>query len=302
MRETFGAAGDDLGLSRLWRAQGLVHWLAMRAGDAEAAWMRGVAHATAAGDEYGRAEALTWVASAACLGPEPVSAAIPRCEEIVEQLHGDRYSAALSMRPLAQLHAMAGRFGQARRLLDASEGMLADLGLGMHSAVVHDEARIAMLSGEPVAAEAALRLGYEQLEAMGERALLATTATMLAQALLAQEREDEVSALADVAEAAAAEDDLHAHMVCRAVRAQVLARRGELEDADRLSREAVALAERTDWVVEHGDALMARAAVVRAAGRPEVAQVTVRRALELYETKGNVVSAHRARELLRVPA
>jgi Flp pilus assembly protein TadD len=91
-------------------------------------------------------------------------------------------------------------------------------------------------------------------------------------------------------------------MVCRAVRAQVLARRGELEDADRLSREAVALAERTDWVVEHGDALMARAAVVRAAGRPEVAQVTVRRALELYETKGNVVSAHRARKLLRVPA
>jgi class 3 adenylate cyclase/tetratricopeptide (TPR) repeat protein len=302
MRETFGAAGDDLGLSRLWRAQGLVYWLAMRAGDAEAAWMRGVAHATTAGDEYGRADSLTWVASAACFGPEPVSTAVPRSEGIVADLHADRYSAALSMRPLAQLHAMAGRFRQARHLLDQSEAMLADLGLSMHSAVVHDEARIAMLEGDPVASEAALRLGYERLEAMGERALLATTATMLAQAVLAQDRDEEASAFADVAEAAAAEDDLHAHMVCRAVRAQLLARRGELADADRLSREAVALAERTDWVVEHGDVLIARAAVLRAAGAADVALVTVRRALDLYQTKGNVVSAERARQLARVAA
>ena len=46
---------------------------------------------------------------------------------------------------------------------------------------------------EPAAAEARLRSGYERLEEMGEKALLATTAAMLAQAVYAQGRHDEAA-------------------------------------------------------------------------------------------------------------
>jgi len=199
------------------------------------------------------------------------------------------------MRPLANLHAMAGQFEVARELLERSNAILADLGISLHSAVVHDEARVAMLAGEPAVAEDALRSGYDRLAAMGERALLATTAAMLARAVLAQGREDEAWGLVDAAEAAAAADDVNAELLCRSVRAQLLARRGAVADADRVSTEAVELAARTDWIVDQADALLARAEVLRLRGELHVASVTVAHAVDLYERKGNLVSAGRAR-------
>ena len=50
------------------------------------------------------------------------------------------------------------------------------------------------------------------------------------------------------------------------MRAEALARRGEHDDAQRLAREAVALAEPTDALADKADALMALAAVLRAGG------------------------------------
>ena len=90
---------------------------------------------------------------------------------------------------------------------------------------------------------------------------------------------------ADTAEEAASSDDLNAHMLCRSVRARLLARRGELAAADRLSHEAVDLAAQTDWTVDHADTLVARAEVQRAAGERNVAIVRLRDALALYELK-----------------
>ena len=60
---------------------------------------------------------------------------------------------------------------------------------------------------QPAAAERRLRPGYEKLEEMGERGLLATTAAMLAQALYDQGRYDEAGAQCDVSEAAAPHED-----------------------------------------------------------------------------------------------
>jgi hypothetical protein len=120
-----------------------VHWLAAQSKQAEAAWVRAVAHARRAGDEQGRADAMCWLASAAREGPTPVSDAIPRCEALLEQLQADRRSQALTMRPLASLHAMAGRLDESRELLDHANAILDDLGVGLTSASHHDEAFVA---------------------------------------------------------------------------------------------------------------------------------------------------------------
>ena len=45
-------------------------------------------------------------------------------------------------------------------------------------------------------------------------------------------------------------------MLWRGVQARVLARRGQLDDAEALAREAVSLAEQTDFLVYRGDALV----------------------------------------------
>ncbi len=69
---------------------------------------------------------------------------------------------------------------------------------------------------------------------------------------------------------------------------------------ERLAREAVALAEGTDYVGARAAALIDLAEVLRRAGKDEEAVATAERALELYEGKGDIARASRARERLAV--
>ena len=100
------------------------------------------------------------------------------------------------LQPLAGLHAMEGRFDEARALLAASDAAFEELGLTLSSAVSHHAAMVELLAGDPVAAERCLRKGYAALEEMGERAVLSTTAAFLGQALLAQGRDEEAERFA----------------------------------------------------------------------------------------------------------
>jgi len=303
LQQTFARASDDVGLARLWRARALVHWLNGSTTKAAAAWSRGERHARQAGDEQGRADALVWLTSAYAIGPTRVSVAIPRCERILEQLEYNRHSQALAMRALASLRAMAGRFDTARDLFARSQAIHRDLGVSMHAAAAHDEARVARLAGDPAAAAALLRPGCEYLQSRGERALLATTAGMLADALLEQGLVAEAWTYMEIAAADSAPDDLAAQVLWRSVRARLQARDGDFDEADRLSAEAVELGGRTDFVLDHADAVMSRGEVLRAIGQPDAAARSYRKAFELYDRKGNVVAAQRARTVAdEVPA
>ena len=122
---------------------------------------------------------------------------------------------------------------------------------------------------------------------------------MLAKASYALDDLDEADRWCATSEDAAAADDLAAQIEWRAVRAKVMARRGAPEDAVALAREAVGIAERTDFVTIHGDACVDLAETLELAGRSDEAQEALRRALDLYERKGNLVSAERARSRLR---
>jgi hypothetical protein len=69
-------------------------------------------------------------------------------------------------------------------------------------------------------------------------------------------------------------------------------------EAEQLAREAVSLSEPTDWPNLRADALLSLAEVLSIAGRSHNAWSAAERALAVYEQKGNVVSARRARSLL----
>ena len=58
------------------------------------------------------------------------------------------------------------------------------------------------------------------------------------------------------------------------------------------------LSERSDDISQRGDALVDLAAVLDRAGRASDAATALRDAIALYERKGNVVSADRARTTL----
>ena len=289
---SFGS-GDDLGLDRLWRLRALVHWIEAQSAEADAAWEQAVEHARRAGDERGWSDALSWLASSAFTGPLHVDDAVARCQSIRTQLGGHRRAQALVLDHLAAIRAMRCEIDDARRLIADSRAIMGELGISMHTAVSHDEAFVELAAGDADRAESVLRAGYERLAEMGEKALLADTAAMLAQVLYEREAEE-----------AAADDDLSVQIAWRAGRARLLSRRGDVARAKRLSAEAVELAGRTDWLTDHADALISHAEVLLAAGEAEDAARAIQKAIALYDRKGNRLGMRRAQSLLaaHVPA
>ena len=178
---------DDAGRCRAWRLRAWIEWTETQYGSAGEAWQRAAEHAARAGDEREQLEILGWRASAAAFGPMPVEQAIPACEEIVERVRDSPVAVAVALRPLALLRAYNGDVAEARRLTAEANAIVGELGR-LHSMISHHEAQVEMAAGEPAAAAERLRGDMERLESLGEQAMRATTAAMLAQARAAQGR------------------------------------------------------------------------------------------------------------------
>ena len=305
LRVTFEDNEDARGLCKVWRLRALVHWLEGQCLAADAAWGEAAEHARKAGDDRERADILAWVASSTFIGPTPVGQAIRRCEAIREQVRQDRRSTAATLYPLAGLYAMIGRFDSAREGLDLACRTLEDLGfITATSSFALFDGYVELLAGDLVRAEERLKLGLSRLEEMGEKAFVSSLAALLAEVLYRQGRHDEAKRLVDRSEETAAPDDLAAQITWRTVRAKILAATGRLEDAEVHARRAVSLAEETDWSTYHAGACVALGEVLRERKRPDEAELAIRKALALYEEKGNVVAAEGAYALLSglVPA
>jgi predicted ATPase len=294
----FSETGDEQGLCTALRLRAWLNWIEARAEAAAFAWEVAAGHARSGGLEHERIEILGWIASSHFFGPTPVAEGIARCEAIRAEVEGNLVAVPDVLQPLAGLHAMEGRFDEARRLLAASDAAFEELGLSLSTAVSHHAAMVEMLAGDPAGAESSLRRGYAALEGMGDRALLSTTAAYLGQALLAQGRDEEADGFAETSAELTADDDTITQAMWRGVRATALARRGGLTEAERLARQAVALAERTDFLNHRAEAQLVLAEVLARSGRPEQATEAREAALDLYELKGNVVAAGHLRAAL----
>ena len=120
----------------------------------------------------------------------------------------------------------------------------------------------------------------------------------MAHALVAQGRYDEADEATRLSEELASVDDTPSQIGWRAQRARVLARRGDLEEAERLAREAVALADPADSPDDKGECAFALAEVLLAADRADGAAAHALQALAHWERKGIAAYAERARALL----
>jgi len=292
----FEKAGDHLGLSRALRLRAYLHWIEAHAGEAASAWEEAAEHARLAGAERERIELLMWVASSLFFGPTPVDEAINTCEQIRREVSTDAAAEAAMLHPLAGLHAMGGQFALARELLATSRDLLADIDPMLNLGVSHPRAIVEMLAGDPAAAEMYLKEDSDTLDEM--TGLLSTTDAFRAEALLAQGKDDEAEHYTKLSEQRSAKSDLLTQIIWRSVRARVLARRGSLDEAESLARQAVSLAMQTDFLNHRGDALLDLAHVLHQAGRPDAARASAAEALDLYERKGNLVAAESVRSFL----
>jgi tetratricopeptide (TPR) repeat protein len=261
-----------------------------------------IEHAEAAGDAVMQARALPWLAVCAEYGPTPVADAIKTCEEILGRAGKDRKSEANTLRVLAHLEAMRGNFERARELYGQVKAILEELGwkrIAALAALV--SGNVEMLGGDAIAAERELRHSYELLHELGEKNYISTIAGDLAEALYQQGRYDEAIRYSETCEELGSADDIASQVRWRCVRGKVGARRGEFEQAESLVGDALSLIRRSDDLNSQGDTLMDLAEVLGLAGKPETATLATAEAQELYERKGNVVSARRAQKLLQDP-
>jgi DNA-binding SARP family transcriptional activator len=292
--EALASLTDDPGRCRAWRLRAWIAWIESRSAAAVAAWREAAEHARAAGEERDVLEIAGWRTSAAAFGPMPVPDAVAECERLGGEVAHSPFATAITQRPLALLRALTGDFTEARRLIADTNAILDELG-HLHSRVSHQEAQVELLAGNPEAAGVRLQADLERLASLGEQALLATTAAMLAQVRLVEGREDEAATLTEVAERAAAREDHATQAIWRGVRAQLLGRRGRHEQAEALARQAIAVVEATDALTDQGDAQLALATILQLGGRSAEASAAAREALERYERKGATVLADRAR-------
>lgn len=283
--------GDDMGLCHARRLEAWVNFNEWRAEAAAAACERAAGHARRAGDRHGYHEVLTRTASLLWFGPTPAAEAITRCEALRAEVRESPKSEAAILRQIACLHAIVGRFARARELIAASNATYADLGLTLFKAGSQHETYVELLAGNPAGAEKSARAAYRALEAMGERSYRSTTAANLALVLLELGRDEEAEALAEVSAQLGAKDDLATQVRWRRARARVLARRGETRAAEALAREALAIADTTDFLNDRAAALTDLSHVLEASRRWDDAVAVAKGAMKLYDLKGNLVAA-----------
>ena len=191
------------------------------------------------------------------------------------------------LEPLAGLHAMEGRFDEARALLATSDATFEELGLSLNSAVSHHAAVVEMLAGDPAAAERCLRKGFDALEEMGDRAVLSTTAAFLGETLVAQERDDEAERFAGLSAELAGRGRRH-HAGYLARRPGDGARPAGRACGGRADGAAGRVARRADRLPESGgETLVVLGRVLRSRSAKMRRRGLLAEALSLYEQKGN---------------
>ncbi len=121
--------------------------------------------------------------------------------------------------------------------------------------------------------------------------------TVLARALTQLRRYKEAGEVTRQCERVAAPSQLDAQIKWREIRAVALAHEGDLTAAERLAREALRLAERSEQIESKAQVLTDPAEVLSLAERPDEAMPLLDEAVELYRRKGNAVMAERTATL-----
>jgi class 3 adenylate cyclase/tetratricopeptide (TPR) repeat protein len=286
---------DELGLAKAWWLRSEADVIAGRWAARAEALERALYHAKSASDPREISTIIALLAQALEYGPTPVSEAIRRCEELRESVHEDAEVRAAIASTLAGLHAMQGRFDEARVLAEEGRVVYEELGLRyMRAARSLASGSIELLAGDPAAAVRELRWGYDELEKMGERGTRSTLAAFLAQALVEDGRYSDAIEFSKVSEETGAAADVVTQAVWRSARATALGHAGDSAAAEVLAAEAVELAGRTDFLDLQGNTLLSLANVLHVTGQSEKAPPLVERARRAFEEKGNTVSEARA--------
>jgi tetratricopeptide (TPR) repeat protein len=296
----FQKHGDELGVARAWRLIGQAHYLARRAGPSVDAADHALVHARRAGNlsRLELKEIVEWLAVGLLLGPTPAPEALRRSEPLLQEAGDDRFLILALCAIRGTLSAMCGRESEAKELYARARGAVDERDLHRDGYYAIQLGLAAPVFVDASVLEDELRASCEALEAVGDKTQYSSVAAVLARTLCARRRFAEAEHYTQLSEDSAEPNDVLSQILWRSTRARAFAHRGDFELAERLARDAVRFAGESDFLNTHADALMDLAEVQQLIGKTEETVDSLHQALVLYERKGNVVSAERARTRL----
>ena len=233
-------------------------------------------------------------------GPVPAPEAMSRIKQEAARIREESDSWGNDGKGmLAALYAMQGDFATARDLYADMRGYLMDRGMTMLvGAVTLTGGAIEYLAGDWEATHRTSATGIETLQRIGETGVLSTLASMDADALYRLGRRAEMEEAIQLARESGAPHDLATQMQWRWVAAMAAADDGNLDEAQRLIGEAVAMAEPTDFPEYRAGVFEALAHVEARAGRADGWRSALDRALAEHERKANLPAAQRVRDAI----
>jgi tetratricopeptide (TPR) repeat protein len=293
---------DDRGLARAAYALGDVRSLEAQAQAATEAWEQAAKHARLANATGILNHALAGIANVIIEGPLNAKACQARLTQIEQSSPGLLVEAAVHAGRCG-LATLDGEFDNARLHHRACRQLCEDLGLAANAATTGmQQGRVEIAAGNYPEAIAVLSKARDKLGDLGSHAPRSTATAYLARAHQLMGNFDQAEQTALEAEAESAPQDTINFAICRAVRAEIHAERGEPKAAQKLAQSAVEHAFRTDFPVIRGDALLALASALRAAGHDQDSADTVSRSIACYEQKGDRPSIERAQAFTRLRA
>jgi DNA-binding SARP family transcriptional activator/tetratricopeptide (TPR) repeat protein len=290
------ALEDDHVQARALYALAQVHQNDVHFAKAQAAHERGLPHARVAGDRRAEAASLYFLGACTFYGPTPAVEAVRTWEQHIEESRSSPMLQAAASAGLGPAYALRARFEEARAAISHAIDLYEQMGMALHGAgTTYGLAEVELLAGDPAAAEAAVRPGYDAFTEIGEKSFRSGGAVHLARAIFAQGRYDEVEHFVEVMRT---EGGPQEELEWRAIRAKLLARSGAGDEALRLAHEAVELSRRGDGALHKPRFLTDLAEVQLLLGHTRNAIVAIEEALRLHELKQNRPGADHARGLL----
>jgi tetratricopeptide (TPR) repeat protein len=292
----FEEHGDDEHLAAALEALAMVHRLVT--GDI-AAMVETAERALALAARSGSREVAVFsaanLAQALVLGATPAEAALARLDELILSFGGEPMAEAAIGLERALTLAMLDRFPEADEAVLDSAAVFEDLGQRRWGA---DASRargiVAWWRGAPEEAEPHIRSAFDAFRDHGETADASLAGLELALVLSELGKLDEARSLGQGAARPTLAYALEPQILWRRVMARVELGREAFEDAERMAREAEALAGTTDFLALHANVLLDLAEIMARAGRPSEASASARGSLERSERKGDRVNIRRA--------
>jgi class 3 adenylate cyclase len=285
--DRLAGSGDDRGQAKAHWLAFWAQWSASRATLAGEQARLSAEHARRAGDIGMWSRALGWYVATLIYGPRGAAEIASELDAIDAQAPGPYLSACVDL-GRAEVARLEGSFAQARGLAERAFEVFGELGMPAMAAISDQSlAAIELSAGRPEEAITALLRTDAILAEAGERGIRSTTQAMLARAHEGRGATAAAHQAIALAEELSGPADLLNFAYTDGVRAALALAELDLDGAEQRARSAVEHASKTDFLGLQADASLCLARALAARGDRHGSRLEARRAIELFESKGD---------------